>query len=125
MTMGLDDPGVLDALKGHYGGQLGSTRVDATTGNGPDQNWWYMMGGMRGTQRTMVDTFVMVGRVYIPDVDVTEHFFKGVLKNDLLGFTSRGSLFPAVEKSIDETEFRVSWGQFHLYWGAEERVIVT
>lgn len=117
MSLGLDDPGVPASIQGHYGGHLA---IPGVVGFSP--TFYDQMGGSPGLDRTLVDTSIKVGRA-TDDPEVTREFYKGTIKNDLIGLTTRRSDFPVVERGVDVSDpFRVSWGRFHILWDAEERV---
>lgn len=115
-SYGLDDPGVPASKQGHYGVSFWQP---ANVYGYAYENRNY--GANTATVRTVVDTDMKVGRAS-DDPQATHHFFKGVIKNDLIGWSSRQEPLPVVEKDSTGMIYRVAWGRFHLYWGAAERV---
>jgi hypothetical protein len=118
-SYGIDDPVVAANRQGHYGVHLIVGGITATSTQFFHDQW---NATASGTGRTVVDTLIGVGRAH-EDSTVTFKFYKGVLKNNLLGLSSKVRDSPVVQRGVDVSDpFRVSWGRFHIYWGAEEKV---
>lgn len=120
-TFGLGDPAIPTSVQGHY--EVGLMPWGIVASGTPDffiDDWNQTS---QATGRTIVSTLVGVGRAY-DSGSKPRKFFKGVLKNDLLGWSSKVRDIPTVQRGVDVADpFRVAWGRFHLYWGAEERAL--